>query len=419
MKNHAKLIGFVNEILNNKDFVDRSKNDSKSFTCDRVWTFSTTFLFICNILNKRAQSEIDGFLSQLFGTPPSVRHATASSFTKRRGKIRPGAFSEVSRKLVEKFYNTFSYNKFKGFRVLAVDGSVYTIPRTVCTVRAFGDNVFGNGKWIKAQVSMLSDVINNICIEQVMDAYTESEAKLAMGHLAHVGKGDLLLFDRGYFSFAFLREVTLTGARFCFRMRTNACKALAGFVEGKERDARTVMHVDGMGITVRLTKIDLGNGQTEYLMTNLYNISDFTPQVLKDLYHKRWGIEEQFKDFKHAIAIENFVGRKKDHILQEFHANSLIYNLSMMICTPLVAKRLKGKKRKHSYNNNKRATLSQFKASMVELFMGSTGPITQTLHNIISNLVQEAVPTREGRKYERGKTIKVKRKHTRQYIPVS
>ena len=418
MKNHAKLIGFISEILNDQSFVDRSGNDSKSFTRDRVWTFSTTFLFICNILNKRAQSEIDGFLSQLFGTPASVRHATASSFTKRRGKIKPGAFSEMSRKLVEKFYNTFRYNRFKGFRVLAVDGSAYTLPRTDCTVRAFGDNVFGNGKWIKAQVSMLSDVLNNICIEQVMDAYTESEAKLATGHLAHAGKSDLLLFDRGYFSFAFLREVALTGAAFCFRMRTNACKALTVFVEGKEPDARTVIQVDGMDITVRFTKIDLGNGQTEYLMTNLYNRSRFTPQVLKGPYHKRWGIEEQFKDFKHAIAIGNFVGRKKDHILQEFHANSLIYNLSMMIRAPLVTKCLKGKKRRHSYKNNKRATLSQFKASMTDLFNGSMEKVVQTMKNIISNLIQEAVPIRNGRKYERGKTQKAKRKHARQYVPV-
>ena len=61
------------------------------------------FLFICSMLNKRAQTEIDVFLTKLYQTPEEIRQVTSSAFTQCREKISSSAFSSTCWALVHFF----------------------------------------------------------------------------------------------------------------------------------------------------------------------------------------------------------------------------------------------------------------------------------------------------------------------------
>lgn len=369
-------------------------------------------------MNKRVQSEIDLFLSELNHIPKETRQATSSSFTQCRIKIRFSAFKEVFEKLTGFYYNNFSFKRYYGYRLVAIDGSVFTLPNTEEMVKEFGENILSNtGKWIKAQVSFAVDVLNNICVAAEIGAYKEAEKDQANRLFKSLGEKNLYLFDRGYFGRQFLKEVVATGCGFCFRLQRNACREVIAFIQGNKTDSIGYIEVDGGRIKVRLTKILLDTGEEEYLMASLFDTKTFTIGKLKALYHLRWGVEEQYKDMKYAICIENFIGKKPNSIKQEFYGNILTYNLSMMLCKPAIDRESNKKKKQFKYKTNKRALLSKIKQCFMRLFYEITN-VVNLIEAIIKSIAKESVPIRQGRKYPRAETIKAKVKTYSTYVSV-
>ncbi len=376
-------------------------------------------MYICSLLNKRTQTDIDSFFSKLYQIPEEVRKVTSSAFTQCREKIKYSAFAKASAALIHFFYSNFSYKKYHGYRLIAIDGSVYTLPNTAEIIKEFGKNVLSdNGKWIKAQVSFAADVLNNICADAVIGPYKQGEGEQAISMMDNLGKNNLYLFDRGYFGRVFLRNVVRTGCQFCFRVQKNACSEVIEFINSKRRNKVGYIEVEGEKIKVRFTKIRLDTGEDEYLVSSLLNNKKFTNADLKALYHLRWGVEEQYKDMKYAICVENFIGKKPNSIKQEFFANILTYNLSMMTCKPIIDKECNKVKKKHKHKTNKRALLAKIKQCFVSLFF-TAEDIYLTLKNIIKNVIKESVPIRMGRKYPRGVTKKAKTKTHRAYVSVN
>lgn len=404
------------ELVENIDFVNKHKTEEKHFSRNRVWNFKNSFLFIASMLNKRCQTEIDNFLSKVFEVPEGKRVSTASAFTQCRDKIRFTAFQDATDLLVNYFYRNFRHKTYHGYRLIAIDGSVYTLPKTQETIDDFGENILSpNGKWVKSKVSFATDVLNNICIKATIGAYKDSEREHAERLIKELGDCNLYIFDRGYFGKNLLKLLSETQNHYCFRVTSNASREVIDFIKSDKTDVIQTIKVENMEIKVRLTKVALDSGETEYLLTSLLSEEQFSVKKLKALYHLRWGVEEQYKDMKHALGCENFVGKKTNSIKQEFFANILTYNLSMMTFKPIIDK--VKKKGKHKYQTNKRALLAKLKQCYVRLLY-SAQKHYETIEYIIESVASESVPIRLGRKYPRGKSEKVKIKTFRAYVPV-
>lgn len=371
------------------------------------------------MLNKRMQSEIDVFFSKLFSFPEECRSVSASAFTQCRDKISCTAFQEVQRMLVSYFYQNIQIKRFYGFKLIAIDGSIFTLPKTKETINEFGENVLSeHGKWIKAKVSFASDVLNNICVEACIGSYKSSEGNQAKQLINNMENDNLYLFDRGYFTWDFFQFVVQSGAAYCFRVKRNACKPVESFVNSRHNDCLVDLSIsEGKIKTVRLVKIQLSSGEEEYLLTSLLDDNKFSRNKLKHLYHLRWGVEEQYKDIKHALSIENFTGKKVNSIKQEFFANILTYNLAMMMCKPIIDRVIKKKNSRYKYKTNKRALLSKIKQCFISLFY-QPQRLIQVVEQIVETVALESVPIRKGRKYERSKAYKAKIKFSRAYTSV-
>ena len=404
--------------LVDESFISKHKTKAIYFTRDRIWTFKTAFLFISSFLNERTQSSVDKFFSEVYDVPSEIRQVTASAFSQCRDKIMYTAFECIFKNVVKYFYSGFSFKKYHGLRLVAIDGSVFTLPKTKETIKEFGENVLSkNGKWIKAQVSFATDVLNNICVDAIIGRYKENEMQQAISMFDNLGKNNLLLFDRGYFSRGFFKSVYLTKNHFCFRLQSHASKKVMDFIASDQNDIVTKIIIDGEIFKVRLTKVVLDSGEMEYLLTSLFDMKKFPISELKSLYHKRWGVEEQFKDMKYALCIENFVGKKTNSIRQEFYANILSYNLAMMTCKLEIDKRSNIRAKKLKYMCNKRALLSKMKQCIVKIYWDIENKI-EVLYNIIWSVTKESIPIRHGRKFERSLTYKAKRKFSNTYISV-
>lgn len=393
----------MSQFLENEEFIFAHKTSPTDFIRKRTWGFKNTFLFICSMLNKRVQSEIDFFFSEINQVPKEIRQATSSSFTQSRAKINFRAFKDGFQQLVGYYYKNYHFKRYYGYRLIAIDGSVFTLPNTKEMVEEFGKNVLSNtGKWIKAQVSFAVDVLNNICIGAEIGAYKAAEKDQASLLFKEMGENNLYLFDRGYFGRQFLKELAATGCGFCFRLQRNACREVIAFIQSNKTDSIEYIEVDGEAIKVRLTKVVLNTGEEEYLMTSLFDSKTFTINKLKALYHLRWGVEEQYKDMKYALCIENFIGKKPNSVKQEFYGNILSYNLSMMLCKPAVDRESNKKKKRLKYKTNKRALLAKIKQCFVKLFYDVI-QAEYTIERIIKSISKESVPIRKGRKFVRGK----------------
>jgi len=63
-------------------------------------------------------------------------------------------------------------------------------------------------------------------------------------------------------------------------------------------------------------------------MTSLCNRQTYPHRLFRDLYHRRWAIEENYKTFKCRVEIENFTGKSVEAVYQDFHAKVVTANLT-------------------------------------------------------------------------------------------
>ena len=66
----------------------------------------------------------------------------------------------------------------------------------------------------------------------------------------------------------------------------------------------------------RVVRFLIGENSYESIITNLPS-EGFSPDVIKSLYHMRWGIETSFRELKYAIGLTNFHAKKVDYIEQK------------------------------------------------------------------------------------------------------
>lgn len=83
-----------------------------------------------NFLTKSLSLEIENFTN--FFKTGNIAKFTKSAFVQARKKVRPEVFDRLSQLLLMEFYthNDPAIKLWKGFRLLAVDGSRITLPIT-------------------------------------------------------------------------------------------------------------------------------------------------------------------------------------------------------------------------------------------------------------------------------------------------
>lgn len=90
--------------------------------------------------------------------------------------------------------------------------------------------------------------------------------------------------------------------------------------ELKEK-AEEITHLD-----LRIVNIPLKTGEIETLITNIPP-ETATPEELKTLYGERWQIETGYDILKNKLHIENFSGKKRITIEQDFYSQIYMYNV--------------------------------------------------------------------------------------------
>lgn len=413
----ANLIEYLNKIIFSQDFLSRHRRSEKDFVRERLLPFHTVVFFLMNMIKGSLQDELDCFFKAIHTEEVSARTVTKSAFTKARRKLHHEAFIELGRHLVLFFYGHFPCRKWKGFRILAIDGSTIKVPRTKECVDHFGAWNPAKGEACPvARISTLFDAINGIVVDAILRPKEQGERSLAAEHLQHVKANDLILLDRGYPAFWLFSAILSRQAHFCARVKSS-WKVIEEFSRAGKQDAVIILRPSPASIVqchdlklpvsplhVRAIRVDLADGETEILLTSVMDKDLYPHKIFKELYHLRWITEENYKAVKCRIEIANFSGKSVESVYQDFHAKVFALNLTAVIAHPaqdVIAGQ--SDQKKHPYRINVTQALSKMKDSIVLLFVRCN--ITELLIKLHSLFIATIEPIRPGRKYPRKHTV--------------
>jgi hypothetical protein len=411
----SDLKKFLMEISIHTDLWLNSVVSETAFTRNRCLPFSTLVLMILNFPKRSLSLELKSFFGHI-----GQKSCSKAAFCIQRSKLKPFFFKLWNQVLVDCFYRYYGdrVKRWKGFILLAFDGSIISLPGTDELSTVYGQTSNKSGKYgAAAHGCLMYDVLNELIIDgKLMPCLTREHAAV-IEQLNHAPDRSLLLFDRGYACFwMFYLLLQEQEHKFIVRMPSGLYNAVKSFECSSEQDSivafypsfRAITQMKKMGIAItketridlRLVKIPLKTGETEILATNLYSSKLYSANELGKIYALRWGIETCFDTLKNQLQIEVFSGIRQLCVEQDFLANLFVYNLQSIIQKPceLVVSEI-SKHRKLNYKINKNMSWAFLKNRIVDLFFKETSE--QILLELQALFEQHLEPVRPNRSYLR------------------
>ena len=368
-----------------------------------------------NMIRKSLTIEIDNFLSFLGRKSISTKF-TKSAFVQARKKIRPEVFKHLSDTLVNEFYtdNDLAIKKWKGFRLLAIDGSRITLPITQ-ELKAYYGKTKNQSETsiVQARCSVLYDIENNYVLDGVLSPLKHGERELALKHLSYCKEGDLLIYDRGYPSYGFIHDHIQRGLEYLIRVKINFSQTILDFEKskksthvvsiypGKNTKLSDKPYFKDSPIKVRLVRVELPKGGVEILMTSFLDAKTYPSKIFKSIYVKRWGVETFYDELKNKLKVEHFSGYSNQSILQDFYAALFVSNVQTLIKNDLEEElQQQNENRKYDYKINTNLSYGFLKNRILELFFNESS-MEKVIEELKKLFLKHQVPIRPNRSFER------------------
>ena len=169
---------------------------------------------------------------------------------------------------------------------------------------------------------------------------------------------------------------------------------------------------------MRLIRIELETGESEVLITSLTDADLYPIYDFAELYITRWPVEEDYKIIKRRIEVENFTGKSKLSVYQDFHARVFSKNITAMLtfAAQKDAAREITTQNEPDKKINFTQALSTMRDTVVCLLCGTSLQIKKMVSDLFTTFLKATEPIRPGRKYPRNH--KAKRKFYINYKPI-
>jgi hypothetical protein len=352
---------------------------------------------------------------------PQEKPIAASSFSVAREKLDEDIFKKLNNKIINLYQNNSdSQYLWLGHRIFAVDGSKINVPRELL---ANGYPLpSDNSHYPQGLLSCLYQLKTKIPydFEFTSDA---NERTSALKHLEALNENDIVIYDRGYFSYAMLYRHVELKVHPIFRLPANSFKEIESFRISDQLD--TIITLDPTGdtkkdilkkyplikcipIKVRLIKYTINNtiyclGTT--LFDEKYEIANFS-----DAYHSRWGIEELYKVSKSFIEIEDFHGKTERGVKQEIFAHFTLITMNRIFSNEATENLSKIFKGKHDVSENESASsvrvnfkncLTTFARRIEEVFLLPAIHVNNVVKEMLNSVTRYYQKLRSSRSYAR------------------
>lgn len=355
------------------------KNPKCDFLRKRKLDFESFFHFFISMEGRTLETELLDYFDFAPETP------TASAFNQQRSKILPEAFEYLFHTFTNAVVQPKTWNNY---RLLACDGSDLNIFRNPKDKETYYQSLPTDKGFNQLHLNALYDICSRTYVDSlIQNRIDENEFRACVEMIERTSITDkkvILIADRGYESYNLFAHAQEKGWKFLIRAKDiHSNGILSGFgvfpdeafdkqlsflltrrqtneIKSNPKKYKfmpTCQMFDYLPIgsketylmKFRVVRFLIGENSYESIITNL-STEEFPPDVIKELYHMRWGIETSFRELKYAIGLTNFHAKKVEYIKQEIYARLTLYNFCKVITTCIVIKSCK--KTKHCYQVN-------------------------------------------------------------------
>ena len=387
--------------------------DDQAFTRKRKLPLQQLVGLLINQPKRSLSVELREFFAVL-NTPAGS--CTKGAFSLQRAKLSPVFFHAWNKCLVDQFYLQYgkSARRWRSFIVQAVDGSAVYLMKQPALAAHYGCQHNNDSAVPMARAIQVQDILNNITVWGSLNPIHDSEPLIMARHIHRLATDSLTLFDRGYpgYGLMYLMINQEVPRHFVMRCQSNFNKEVVAFLAGS-KSSQTVDFFPGKeaihrlgeqgvrvradtALKIRMVKIPLPGGQTEVLLTSLYDEKLYSVQDLYELYGLRWKIETHFSKQKNQQQLEQFSGHRVICIQQDYAASLFVGNLQSLIekqCQRYLKKL--SKKRKYPYAINTNVSWAALKNNIVSLILEQpTACILRSLQKLFEQCTE---PIRPGR----------------------
>jgi len=305
------------------------------------------FFYIANLINSPRNSSVTVTSELLI---EDLVTANDSAFRKKRQLIDFKYFNEIADLITNFYYTNMDVTKLLDkYRIFSADGTYIQVPKEL---EKDGYKLTKNGTYVNALVGGLYDINNQLIIDLNM-SNKKNERDIFFNQCSYLSAGDVVVFDRNYYSERLLYDLNKMNIYPIFRMKKNNIyyKDLLETNNNEKIYEICTKKTNNIPIKIRLIKYVI-NKKIYVLLTTILD-ENVTVNVLKEIYKKRWNIEEYFKSIKYCLSFNDFHSKSEKLIKQEIAMHKFVTNLTRTF-EEIYKKNNKDniKKSKNNFKNN-------------------------------------------------------------------
>lgn len=326
--------------------------------------------------------------------------------------------------------------RFKKFRLLAMDGTNINLPRYKKLLDYYGapSNKALKKKGAKptpqARLVMLQCPLTRVPMRCVLSPLKHAEITIARPLCQFLMADDLLLMDRGFWSFGMFWDVQNQGAYFGIRLKSNMkfrtvrrlgpqekiVKYAPGDKNGKWRKQG---YVDP--ILLRIIDYQIPGFRKSSIVTNALDpeelsrdewvrfITENEPgrNLTPGLYHRRWEIETTFREMKVEQDLkDNLRSRTPESVQYEIYGHLVLYLLRRWLILTAASQ-----SSEHPLRISFTGSLEELDHMHDLLIISSDKHVSRyLLPKLLRDISSHIVPSRPGRHFPRPKDTQTKNK---------
>ena len=289
--------------------------------------------------------------------PPSqrIRSLATAAFSKARARMPLALFPAVLRAQAEDVWSEFQDGRWRGLRVLLMDGSQVSLRPHPDIASHFASSSNQNGQlyWVLMRMVATFCLHTGMAVASAADSTVVSEQALAIRQLLKDAAGCLYLGDRNFGVFQMVQGVLGANAHCLFRMSESRVGNVAGRPgllhrpgdhavswspsrhdlkhEGCRKEA-----IGGRLIVAQYVSPGFRT-QWIYLFTTLLDASAHPARELLGLYGTRWQVELNLRFLKTQMGLHQLDCKTRDMAEKEWLCGLMAYNLVRVVMAAAAA----------------------------------------------------------------------------------
>ena len=263
---------------------------------------------------------------------------------------------------------------FKGYRLLAIDGSGLKIANNKDDLESRHSGIGGKAPFNEIFVHALFDLLQQSYVDfQITKLHKNNEPRTFVNMLQNFTSDFPVIFlgDMNYSTFNVMAHIHSIGQSFVLRTKDITSNGSASAFDLPDKDefdlslpdltltrlqsaehnqdnnhlryltrdsvfdflsTRTKENENQFfQLPLRIVRFSIAEDKYETIYTNL-DPAAFPLRIIKQLYAMRWGVETSFRRLKHTIGVIYTHSKKADFIFQEIFAKAIMFNF-VAFCT--------------------------------------------------------------------------------------